>query len=75
MIYSIGAFASGAIVGVLAGLIGLGGAEFRLPLLVGVFGHSVLKAVVINLLVSLITVSCSLVFRFRSIPLEQITNH
>lgn len=31
------AFASGAIIGALGGLIGLGGAEFRLPLLIGVF--------------------------------------
>jgi hypothetical protein len=31
-------FGSGAAVGVLGGLIGLGGAEFRLPLLIGIFG-------------------------------------
>ena len=29
------AFAGGAIIGALGGLIGLGGAEFRLPLLIG----------------------------------------
>lgn len=29
------AFAAGAVIGVLGGMIGLGGAEFRLPLLVG----------------------------------------
>ena len=32
------AFFAGAAVGVLGGRIGLGGAEFRLPLLIGVFG-------------------------------------
>jgi len=31
------AFAGGAIIGTLGGLIGLGGAEFRLPLLIGLF--------------------------------------
>ena len=31
----LGAFAGGTVIGVLGGLIGLGGAEFRLPLLIG----------------------------------------
>jgi uncharacterized protein len=31
------ALCAGAAVGVLGGLIGLGGAEFRLPLLIGIF--------------------------------------
>jgi hypothetical protein len=39
------AFAAGAAIGV---LIGLGGAEFRLPLLVGVFGFAALQAVILN---------------------------
>jgi len=30
------AFGGGAVIGTLGGLIGLGGAEFRLPLLIGV---------------------------------------
>ena len=34
------AFVTGAAVGVLGGLIGLGGAEFRLPLLIWVSGSS-----------------------------------
>jgi uncharacterized protein len=37
------AFAAGAGVGVLGGLIGLGDAEFRLPLLIGIFGFLALK--------------------------------
>jgi uncharacterized protein len=45
-----GALTAGAAVGVLGGLIGLGGAEFRLPLLVGVFRYKILHAIVINLI-------------------------
>ncbi|WP_242050657.1 hypothetical protein [Oculatella sp. FACHB-28] len=37
------AFAWGALVGVLGGLIGLGGAEFRLPVLVSVFHYRTLQ--------------------------------
>lgn len=58
------AFASGAAVGVLGGLIGLGGAEFRLPLLIGLFALVAHQAVRLNLLVSLATVSASVVARF-----------
>jgi uncharacterized protein len=58
------AFASGAAVGVLGGLIGLGGAEFRLPLLLGLFALAAHQAVRLNLLVSLATVSASVVARF-----------
>jgi hypothetical protein len=35
-------FGGGAIIGVLGGLIGLGGAEFRLPLLIGAFRFAAL---------------------------------
>lgn len=45
----------GAIV-ILGGLIGLGGAEFRLPILLITFGYTTLPAVVVNLVVSLVTV-------------------
>jgi uncharacterized membrane protein YfcA len=41
-------FAVGASVGVLGGMIGLGGAEFRLPLLIGLFGFAALSAVILN---------------------------
>lgn len=58
------AFASGAAVGVLGGLIGLGGAEFRLPLLIGLFALVAHQAVRLNLLVSLATVSASVAARF-----------
>lgn len=42
------AFGSGAAVGTLGGLIGLGRAEFRLPLLIGLFGFQGLEAVILN---------------------------
>ena len=42
------ALATGAGVGFLGGLIGLGGAEFRLPLLIGLFGFAALQAVIMN---------------------------
>ncbi len=58
------AFACGAAVGVLGGLIGLGGAEFRLPLLIGLFALAAHQAVRLNLLVSLATVSAAVVARF-----------
>lgn len=58
------AFASGGAVGVLGGLIGLGGAEFRLPLLIGLFALVAHQAVRLNLLVSLATVSASVAARF-----------
>jgi hypothetical protein len=34
---------SGIVTGLLGGLVGVGGAEFRLPLLIGVFRFSALK--------------------------------
>jgi uncharacterized membrane protein YfcA len=66
------AFVASAVIGTLGGLIGLGGAEFRLPVLVGLFGFSTLQAVVVNLAVSLVTVCASLAFRASSIPLVQV---
>jgi uncharacterized membrane protein YfcA len=50
-------------IGLLGGLIGLGGAEFRLPVLAGTLGYSVRQAVPFNLAVSLITIAASLVIR------------
>ena len=50
------AVASGATVGVLGGLLGLGGAEFRLPLLVLLFRCELRHAVALNVAISLVTV-------------------
>lgn len=53
----------GAPIGLLGGLIGLGGAEFRLPVLAGVFGYKARRAVALNLAISLITVVSALLIR------------
>lgn len=66
------AFAWGALVGILGGLIGLGGAEFRLPILVSIFNYRTLQAIIINLIVSLVTVTFSFIFRSGIIGLENI---
>jgi uncharacterized protein len=68
------AFGSGAAVGVLGGLIGLGGAEFRLPVLIGLFGFAPHKAVPLNLLISLATILASLVFRIALLPTGTLTS-
>lgn len=69
------AFGCGAAVGVLGGLIGLGGAEFRLPLLLGVFALAAHQAVRLNLLVSLATVAAALVARFGLAPAPDLAGH
>ena len=53
----------GAPIGLLGGLIGLGGAEFRLPVLAGVFRYAARRAVALNLAISLVTVVSALLIR------------
>ena len=52
-------------IGLLGGLIGLGGAEFRLPVLIGVLHIKARDAVPFNLSVSLITIVTSLIIRLK----------
>lgn len=59
-------------IGVLGGLIGLGGAEFRLPVLAGVLRYSARQAVPLNLAVSLITIAASLIIRGRTLSFETV---
>src|SRR3954454_15450712 len=62
------AFGGGAVIGALGGLIGLGGAEFRLPLLIGAFRFAALEAVVLNKAMSLVVVASALPFRAVTVP-------
>ncbi|GAB4473814.1 MAG: sulfite exporter TauE/SafE family protein [Burkholderiaceae bacterium] len=59
-------FVACAAVGCLGGLIGLGGAEFRLPLLVALFAYATREAIGLNVALSLVTVVFSLVFRLAA---------
>src|SRR5215210_1776017 len=69
-----GGFVVAACVGVLGGLIGLGGAEFRLPLLIGVFGFLALQAVILNKAMSLVVVATALPARLLGVPLDDVVN-
>lgn len=66
------AFLYGAPIGALGGLIGLGGAEFRLPVLKAVFHYPTRRAIALNLAVSLLTLLASLVVRLRVGPREAL---
>ena len=69
------AFGGGAVIGVLGGLIGLGGAEFRLPLLIGLFRFAALEAVILNKAMSLVVVATALPFRAQTVPFAEIGAH
>lgn len=66
------AFLAGAVVGILGGMIGLGGAEFRLPLLIGLFAFAALAAVIVNKAMSLIVVLTALPIRLVAVPLSDV---
>lgn len=69
------AFGGGAVIGTLGGLIGLGGAEFRLPLLIGLFRFAALEAVILNKAMSLVVVATALPFRAGTVPFDQVAAH
>lgn len=68
-------FGWGALIGSLGGLIGLGGAEFRLPVLVGRFKLPTLEAVILNKAMSLVVVAFALLFRGGAIPYAELLSH
>ena len=67
--------AAGAAIGVLGGLIGLGGAEFRLPLLMVLFGFAALQAVILNKAMSLVVVIAALPARSVAVPWGDVADH
>ena len=72
---NISGFFTGAVIGVLGGLIGLGGAEFRLPLLIGLFRFAAPEAVILNKATSLVVVATALPFRAGTVPLADVLAH
>jgi uncharacterized membrane protein YfcA len=62
------AFFAGAAVSTIGGLIGLGGAEFRLPILITIFALYAHRAVRFNLLVSFVTLSFAAITRVATLP-------
>lgn len=75
MIKTIKALIAGTGIGTLGGLIGLGGAEFRLPLLLGMFAFPPLEAVILNKAMSLLVVASALPFRAATISWENVFTH
>lgn len=68
-------FGAGAGIGVLDGMIGLGGAEFRLPLLISLFVFAALSAVILNKAMSLVVVVVALPARLAAVSASQLADH
>jgi uncharacterized membrane protein YfcA len=66
---------AGATVAILGGLIGLGGAEFRLPILIAIFALYPHRAIRINLLISLVTLAISAASRLSFLHAVNIADH
>lgn len=60
-------------IGGLGGLIGLGGGEFRLPVLMYGIGFDAKSAIPLNLMVSLVTLAFSLIARSRAVSIEAVS--
>jgi uncharacterized protein len=65
---NVAAFSWGSLIGSLGGLIGLGGAEYRLPLLISFFRFGALQSIILNKAMSLVVVGASIPFRMPSTP-------
>jgi hypothetical protein len=68
------ASAYGVPIGMVGGSIGLGGAEFRLPVPAGPLGYRTRQAVALNLAVTLATVTAALGTRGGAFPLDSLAN-
>jgi uncharacterized membrane protein YfcA len=66
---------AGAAVAILGGLIGLGGAEFRLPILIAIFVLYPHRAIRINLLISLVTLAMSAVSRLSFVHAASVADY
>ncbi|MCS6847957.1 MAG: sulfite exporter TauE/SafE family protein [Anaerolineae bacterium] len=67
------AFLTAIPIAALGGLLGLGGAEFRLPVLAGPLRYAAKQAVPLNLAISLITLLTALAIRSRTLSLQAVT--
>lgn len=72
---AVSGFGGGAVIGALGGLIGLGGAEFRLPLLICAFRFAALEAVILNKAMSLIVVATALPLRATTVPFATVAGY
>ena len=66
------AFGSAVPIGLVGALIGLGGAEFRLPILVGALGYPSRRAIPLNLAISFLTLGMAFFVRGRILPWKQV---
>jgi len=73
--YSRKAFGWSMPIGALAGLVGLGGGEFRLPVLMHVIGFDARSSVPLNLLISLVTLAFALVVRSHAVSPDALAPH
>src|SRR5438128_117321 len=62
-------------IGGLAGLIGLGGGEFRLPVLMHGIGFDAKSAVPLNLMISLVTLTFAMISRSGAVSLAAVAPH
>lgn len=69
------AAAWGAPVGMLGGLIGLGGGEFRIPILMRRFGLAPRAVVPVNATISMFTLASSLAFRGATLSWDALPGH
>ena len=66
------AFGYSVPIGGLAGLIGLGGGEFRLPVLIHAIGFDARSAIPLNLTISLVTLAFAMMTRSGVVALDQL---